>query len=267
MKKVLIVGLIGMLGLMMPWAIRAQEASPGASLDLNLEIVQLNEIYRGQLAEYRAAEKEFQIARDQYRQLQTLASINAVTEATREAMKLRAQVILTYMELLRVNLIAAEGVEISLKQLVIERLTVEQEWLQSHLQAIAAGTDREQFNQLADIFAGKQQGIQTVSQEAVSLLSVGKLQNVFDRLAALSEEVAASGASSSAITQSRELRETERTVAATRTSFQNLWTELNTTIREGKVAGFYDNLAKALNPVYTELNKLTSYLTELLRMR
>ena len=66
---------------------------------LESEIAGLKEVYRGQLSEYRDADKEFVIAKDQYHQLGTLASINDATEAARKVFALRDQVLISYFEL------------------------------------------------------------------------------------------------------------------------------------------------------------------------
>ena len=232
---------------------------------LDAELESLNEIYRGQLAEYRTVEKDFLIAQDQYRELGTLASINTVTETARTVMKIRGQVLLTYFELLRVRLIAAEGIELSLKESVLPKIDQQKVWLQGQQQAITDATDREEFNTLSDAFSEQLPTMQAVSQEAISILSVGKLQEVFDRLASIGTDLSASEASNSAVIDSRAMRETNRTTEEVRTSFQTVWSQLRENIQDDNVSGFYTNLSKTLNPIYASLNKLLSFLAELLR--
>ena len=232
---------------------------------LDEEIRLLNETYRGQLTEYRTAEKAFQIARDQYQQLQTLASINEVTEAARQVMKLRGQVLLTYFELLRVRLIAAEGIELSLKEPLLPKIEQRKNWLQQEQQLIAAANDREQFNTLADAFSEQLPPLQATSQEAITLLTVGKLQDVFDRLALIGEDLTKTEASNSALVDSRAMRETKRATEEVRVSFQTIWDELRRNIQNDNISNFYTNLSKTLNPVYSNLNKLAAFLAELPR--
>jgi len=237
--------------------------------NLEAELIKLNDTYRGQLSEYRLAERNFLIARDQYNQLQTLASINEVVESARTVMSLRNQVLITYLDLLRINLIAAEGVEISLKQLVLERLETQRKWLQAHQQALAATSDREQFNRLSDTFIDQTENLIAVSQQTVSLLSLGKLQNVFDRLVLFNqslviEEASVSGkqAGSNIALTERALRETERLNQSLATLLQTNWSNLDVGLKEDSISGFYGNLSKALDPIYTDLNKLVAFLQE-----
>jgi hypothetical protein len=257
------------VGLVSPFALQAQE-SPSEEVilqkqRLDEEIEQLSIIYRGQLNEYRLAEKDFQIARDQYQRLNTLASIDKVVELTRKVMQLRAQVLSTYFELLRVNLIASEGIELSLKQAVTQRLEAQQNWLQLHQQAIVSVDDREEFNQLADTFLQRAAVFQAVYQEANSLLAVGKLQDVFDRLNLLAEDMTAFEASDSTAVSARAVREVGQVTDQLDSELQLVWQELRVSIQERKIASFYNNLTKDLNPIYASTNQLISFLDELLR--
>jgi cell fate (sporulation/competence/biofilm development) regulator YlbF (YheA/YmcA/DUF963 family) len=270
MKKLFLLFLAFSLLLFSPVSVGAQEATetPAPILQkesFDSELNQLNEIYRGQLTEYRTAEKEFAIARDQYLQLQTLASINEVIETAKKVLGLRNQVLITYLDLLRVNLIAAEGVEIAAKQLVLERIVAQKNWLQSHQSALAATTDREQLNQLSDNFIAQATELMSVSRQAISLLGLGKLQNVFDRLKTLSEDITAQESTQSGVNAQRAVRETERLNQSLAVLLVNNWQELNEDLQENNASSFYSNLSKALNPIYADLSKLISFLEERLR--
>lgn len=232
---------------------------------LTAEIADLAAIYRGQLAEYRAAEKEFQIAKDQYQELKTLASINTAAEAAKKVMRLRSQVLLTYFELLRVNLIAAEAIELSLKQTVVARLEAHKVWLQANQAALVAANDRETLNALSDAFTDKQPLFAAVAKEAGSLLAVGKLQNVLDRLALIGQDLTVQEASNTAVIQGRPMRETNRLTTTVQANLRTVWTELTSSIQANEINSFYDSLTLTLNPVYADLNKLVSFLEELLR--
>ena len=250
-------------------ALETQPATPSAKelqqQRLAEEIEQLAEIYRGQLAEYRQAERQFQIDQSQYQQLQTLASIDAVVEAAQTAMRLRVQVLLTYFELLRVNLIATEGIEPNLQTAVIQRLEAQQNWLQTHQQAIATAEDRQEFNQLADTFTARLPIFTETYQEANSLLLIGTLQDVFNQLDGLSADITTTAASNSSTIDERDVRETDRVIVSLATQFDGLWSQLTTVLTQRSASGFYNNLAKNTDPVYADLNKLVSFLDELLR--
>jgi hypothetical protein len=275
MKKFILALSLLAFTLVAPWSVLAQtqpeiSATAEAILQkqrLDEEIASLNQIYRGQLTEYNQAERNFQIARDQYLELQTLASINAVTESARKVMRLRNQVLLTYFELLRVKLVAAEGVELSLKTAVMPKLETQKNWLQQQQGQLAAANDRQEFNSLADEFTGRTRTFQSVAEEVGSLLAVGKLQNVFDRLAAIGTDITANQASDSAVTVSRAMRETERATAEARVSLQTTWSSLRGDIQDDNVNNFYGDISETLEPIYSSLNQLAAFLAELLKVQ
>lgn len=250
----------------------AQDSAPAAEdatilqkQSLDAEIIQLEAIYRGQLTEYRSAERDFQIARDQYRQLQTLASINAVTESAKKVMRLRSQALLTYFELMRTHLIAADGIDVSLKEDVLAQITAHTQWLQTHQTTVAGTNDREALNVLADTFTEQNQAFVVTSQEASSVLALGKLQNVFDRLNAVQTDVTAQESTVSGTSQSRASRETSLALEEAKTQLSELWADLNRDRERGNVVNFYDSLVQNLDPLYANLNKIISFLQEMAR--
>lgn len=249
------------------------EAAPAAQTDtavlqresLTAEIAQLETIYRGQLTEYRAAEREYQIARDQYHALQTLASIDAVVTQAQRVLRLRTQVMLTYFELLRTHLLAADGVEITLKQTVLQRIEEQKAWLQNHQAELSAASDREQLNGLSDAFTARQEVLEGTAHEANVLLATGKLQNVFDRLRLLTDDVKVQEASNSAFVNSRALVEVDRLTTAVSGDLTALRQDITKGIAERDVRILSQDLTRVLDPIYANLNKLTSFLTEVLR--
>ena len=236
-----------------------------ARQELDDEIEKIKESYRGELTEYRDAEKEFTIAKDQYQQLQTLASINKVTEAARKVFTLRDQVLITYLNLQRNNIYAAEGIELSLKELVISRIEVEGRWLVDHKNRVETMLDRSQFNSLADEFTAKEDDFKEVSDQAAMILGLGNLQDVFDRLVLVRKDIFDIEAKSSTADRTRASKETDRLLSEVKAQLEEIWIELGENIQENKAGGFASNSVKTFDPVYANLNKTVSFLEELLR--
>jgi hypothetical protein len=271
MKKIISFLLILTI-LLIPSLVMAQQISEPVKNEevvarekLDKEIEQLQGTYRGQLSEYRDAEKEFVIAKDQYQNLQTLASINKVTESARKVFALRDQVLITYLELQRSNIIASEGIELSLKELVIKRIEEEGRWLVDHKQKVEKLQDRTQFNSLADEFTDKSEAFEEVSQQATMILSMGELQDVFDRLVLVRKDIFDIEAQSSTSDRTRASKETDRMINEVKGVLESTWVELGGYIQKNKVSGFYSNSVKELDPIYSGLNKAVSFLKELLR--
>jgi len=232
---------------------------------VDAEIEKIKETYRGQLTEYRDAEKEFVIAKDQYHKLQTLASINKVTEASRKVFSLRDQVLITYLNLQRNMIYAAEGIELSLKELVIKRIEEQGRWLVDHKSRVEKVLDREQFNALADEFTEKEDDFTEVTSQAAMILSLGDLQDVHDRLVKVRAEIFELEAKSTTADRTRASKETDHWIGQVKESLAKTWVELGDDIKENKVTSFSSNAVKNLDPIYSGLNKTVSFLEELLR--
>lgn len=271
MKKTIVFLLLSFF-LVVPGVINAQQVEEPVKNEevvarekLDEEIEQLQVTYRGQLSEYRDAEKEFVIAKDQYQSLQTLASINKVTESARKVFVLRDQVLITYLELQRSNIIASEGIELSLKELVVERIETEGRWLVDHKQRVEKLQDRSQFNALADEFTDKDSDFEEVSQQATMILSMGELQDVFDRLVLVRKDIFEIEAQSSTADRTRASKETDKMIGDVKGMLEETWVELGKYVQRDKISGFYSNSVKELDPIYSGLNKTVSFLKELLR--
>ncbi|NCN45843.1 MAG: hypothetical protein COU63_03075 [Candidatus Pacebacteria bacterium CG10_big_fil_rev_8_21_14_0_10_36_11] len=232
---------------------------------LEKEIAKLKEIYRGQLAEYRDADKQFNIAKDQYNELETLASINDVVKAARDVLMLRDLVMITHFELLRNNIVAADGIELSLKQKVIERMQDRVKWLEEHRGKLEKAQDRPQFNVLSDEFTDKEDDFMEISNQATTILAVGSMQDVYDRLVLVRKDILALEAKSSTADRSRASIETDRMISAVKGTLDSNWVELGEEVLDGNVTSYSSNLVKTLSPIYTGLNKTVSFLRELLR--
>lgn len=232
---------------------------------LEKEINDLKEIYRGQLSDYRDAEKAFTIARDQYHQLQTLASINDATESSRKVFVLRDDVLMTYFQLLRTSIIAADGIEVSLKEVVVKRLEMQVLWLIDHKKRVEQMQDRTQFNALADEVIEKADVFTEISLQSTSILALGKLQDVYDRLVVVRKDISDVEAKSSTADRSRNSKETDKMINAVKGTIETTWVNLGEDVREDNVTSFSSNLVKTLEPIYSGLNKTVSFLQELLR--
>ena len=100
--------------------VNAQE--PAAKTDLiwqkerlQEEISQARQAYSQNLEDYRNKERLYTIAYDQYASLKTLASLEDLVIKTKAVALSRDQVLIKYVELVRLNLYASEGVELSVK--------------------------------------------------------------------------------------------------------------------------------------------------------
>jgi hypothetical protein len=86
------------------------------------------------LEDYRNKERLYTIAYDQYASLKTLASLEDLVIKTKTVALSRDQVLIKYLELLRLNLYASEGVELSVKNQYLQLLEENINALTTHSQ-------------------------------------------------------------------------------------------------------------------------------------
>lgn len=236
---------------------------------LEKEISNVRVIYRGQLEIYRAQEKTFSIAQDQYRKLQTLDSIEQAVRSTRQAMLSRDQVLFTYLTLLKLRLIDSEGVEISYKQTLIERIDALLTQLQQHHAKTLKEFDRQRINTLSDEFIPIGADIKTTVSHALSALNLGKLQSVYDRSVLLFDEIQAEvtnteGALTAAEKQ-RSITEIQRTLDTTSTNLKKITAKVGQRMADKSEIYAESDLIGDLNTTYSLLSKILGFFSELLK--
>ncbi len=242
-----------------------------AKENLDAEIITQRQAYRDQLEMYRRQEKSFLIAQDQYKRLGTLDSIEQAVKATRQFLLSRDQVLHTYLTLLELRLMAAGGVELSLKTAALNKLEAMRTQLQAHHDATAGQLDRTKGNQLADDFKPMGAEIKLLSSQVSGLLAVGQLQVVHDKALALRPDIAAevtatgSGQAVSPET-TRSLRETSGGLETEAAALTVLWGKVAQRMSSDSPIQGQSDFAIDLNASYANLSKTLAFYLELLKL-
>lgn len=236
---------------------------------LKKEIETVRQTYRGYLEEHRRRDKAFRIAQDQYFNLQTLVSLEEAVRSTKAVMESRSQVLLTYLSLLKLKLIEADGIELSVKTKTVNRIEAFRDEFIKHIDLVGQAKDRNDVDQLALEFAIISDGVEDVSHQALALLVVGQLQNIYDKAAVIHQELQAKdirdGRSISA-EKRRAYDEADRVLQKTQANLIGIWDEIISAAEKGNLNSFYNDKARRLNPAYVSLSRSVSYLEELLEL-
>ena len=247
-----------------------QAEEPAAKTDLiwqkdriEAEIIQARQDYSQSLEEYRSQERLYIIAYDQYASLKTLASLEDLVIKTKAVSIIRDQVLINYLELLKLNLHASEGAELSVKNQYLDLLDEKIELLKKHLDALDSKnsqsevqTSLDDFNQFADL--------DKISQEILALLAIARLQRIYDIALPLKRDidkflVVDEASALSAIVRASE--ETSKTLDQAESNLNALWDKSK---NKGSLENIYRNLTRELNPVYINLSQSLAYLEELM---
>ena len=186
MKKILVffTVLLGSIVLLHP-NVTAQETRLLASE----ELTEKQALYREQIGVYRDAERMFDVSKEQYIKLGTLASLEEAVSNTRNALLARSKVLITYLELLRDELANQHGVNLTEKDDALERLDTQLLFLKEHQDAVLLANDRDQLLLVVTTFAEQQDLVEDAVYRARTLVAIGKVQTVNDKAAALLSDI------------------------------------------------------------------------------
>lgn len=231
------------------------------------EIKKLRELYRDQVERYRTVEREFQISKGQYQQLQTLQSLEQAVVSTREVLVVRTDVLITYFELMRTSLEDTEGVDLVDKQRVIDQMIEHILVLREYREVVAQTVDREGIAVRVEEFAIISQPFEGTAYRGLALINIGDIQTVYDKARLIYAEVLAYHEQNpvSAVKQeerNRAYRETQRELDQVGTLLREI------RIKYGQTESFsrsnYDrDLGKNLNVAYSGASQILFYLREL----
>lgn len=231
------------------------------------EIERLKVSYRGLIEEYRAKEKQYQVAKIDFQQLNTLRSLEEALKATREAMVSRTDVLLTYLEILKLELQDSEGVEIQKKNDAITAIEQQIEYLRTFREMALSAQDRDQINALAPEFIEHVDAVEQSGYYGLSLVQIGRLQAVHDKARIIETDIEQLFATEEVAPLAQAQR--ERGLTQTTESLE----EVNVLLRDKIIytsaedaKGSLSGLKNDLNTVYSKLSLSIRYLNELLKL-
>ncbi len=235
---------------------------------LEAQIEDVKNTYRGQLETYRQAEKRYQVAKTQFQQLNTLASLEAAVKATHEAMIARDNVISTYLKLLRLLLTQANGINLDQKNPTLDKLEELSLAVENHATEVATANDRYALTTVADSFDTFSEEVQEVSYRTLSLLATGNLQTVYDQALSVSVEIGDVIASAGADLKQGERQRAYIEVQNQLTTVQQSFAAINLILKGDR--GFnqrvYGDTLEELQTVYASLSQGLSFMSEILRL-
>ncbi len=235
---------------------------------LDEEITTLKATYQSQLENYLYQDKLYRIAYDQYKQLQTLVSIEDLTQKAKTLGLSRDEVLISYLDLLRLNLIATEGIELSLKSKYLSQLESTIVYLKEHQENLKNLNEREPVSLSLSTFANDQKNLNKQAKEVLVLLAIGNLQMIYDKSVVLKKDIDVYLGDQGTLelpTISRASDETNRSLSSAKLKLDAFWAEtLKRNESNWYLSKFYDDLPRTLNPIYVNLSQSISYLNELL---
>lgn len=273
MKRIVLNLSLFFLFLLMPVVVSADSGLTEAVWTkerLDQEIQTLTQEYRANLEDYRDKEKLYRISYDQHQTLQTLATIEDLLQKSKDLGLSRDEVLLDYLELLKLSLISTEGVELSLKDLYLERIEIVLEHIEKHRDELATLTERDEIYKSLTEFATIHKNMPNFTNSVLVLLSTGNLQMIFDKSVVLKADIDSfleeEGLGEKAEV-ARASSETDRAIESSQTMLKAFWQDIVDKSGSSKsLSSVYKNLSQELDPIYINISKLLSYLEELIKI-
>lgn len=236
--------------------------------DIEAELEAKKVTYRALFATYLTTEREFSIAKQQYKQLNTLASLETAVKAGRAALLARNDVLLAYVDILDLSLRDAQGIEVNLKEQAIDDLTQITADIGTYDAVVDRIQSRDDLAAAVLSFVSLRPRVEEVSYRVLSLLSIGRLRVVYDRANAATMELQSTSADAT-----NPLRQAERDRAFVETfraldTAQSLFTQVDLQFdsQDGRHnASTFNQVVRNLTPAFSQLSQVLAYLEELIK--
>jgi len=237
--------------------------------EYNSQMNALKVTYRNQLGIYRTDEKTFQLAKDQYYQIQTLASLEEAVRSTRQVMLSRLDVIQTYFTMAKLTLENTKGLETDVKAVTLKDLDSLSTELKIHRAAATAASDRTGLLAVTTEFAGLDPRISTLSNKLSYLVAYGRLQTVGDKTSTIKKELQevveqTETAPLKLAERKRGLDEVQRNLNQVDQLLVKMRSQLNPVLnKDNNISS--TNISADLSIIYGGLSRSITYLQELVK--
>lgn len=235
------------------------------------EIINLRNLYKAQIEEYRKSEQAYIVAKTHYFNVETLVALEEAVDATELAMKNRAKVMLTYLELLYATLDETAGVELAQKETSIQQLEAMINELRIYQESIIIAEDRVAVGELADNFEPFVERYNQVSYRALSLIRIGQIQSILDVAEIIDEDIKAEKSEEEvgALTQAkrdRAYQEIQRNFEQTTAALAKINDRIVFGEQDTFSRSFYEKVLSDLVSPYSEIAQSLNHLEELLKL-
>jgi hypothetical protein len=138
---------------------------------------------------YRQAQKQFELARDQYYQLNTLTAQDEALRRAREMMVAQAQMTAAYFTYLQAIVERTNGINLTDKQPLIENLTAWQVALKDYQDEVPNQVSRVTVDQQIQKFNNWKSNLSKLGTQSITLIKIGEQQTALDTASLLAADM------------------------------------------------------------------------------
>lgn len=239
----------------------------------NVALTNLREKYKTDLSIYRTDERDYNLAKQQYNNLQTLAALEAAVKATRKVLLSRATVLQDYLGILQLMVTDTSGIDVAEKAELLTDLKNTADRMKVHQTVVEQAIDRDSILTAVKDFNEFSKGTTSISYKALSYINYGRLQTVYDKMLSVRDEVSIQVASleKNGLKQGEKQRamdEINRNLASTKTQLDNVHKTFVANQFGTKAQfdnGSYVQTVNSTSAIYAELFRNLSFLREVIK--
>ncbi len=242
--------------------VRAQEPLHPAEFEL------ARKTYVDTLDQYRTKEQKFFIIREQYKQLQTLASLEDAVKAAKDVQIARIDTLLSYFSTLQLYVNNLKGADLQKKMDLSGRLQQVILELGIAKQQVQKATDRIALDKLSTTYESRNSAYVSVAYATLSLIRIANMQTATDQLGLLSSQVfeTIQQSSPSANVMSEKQRaydELARAIGTIKEFITKAMNRYESNIGNDFTQSSYSQLVDILGSGFTKLKQGESFIKEL----
>lgn len=159
------------------------------STSIENTIREVERTYGGQLEEYRQLYRQYSVAKQEFANLGTLSSLDTAVQSTQRVMLMRDRVLMTYLELLQLDLQSTQGVELEIKQQTDSLLDQTIQRIDRHYEATENSVDRFQLAERSAEYEEIEELYQYVTALTKEVVTVGELRGDYDQAVAIFDDL------------------------------------------------------------------------------
>ena len=246
------------------------QSSPARAQE-NLQYQQQRQQYLDLFVAYRQVDEQFLISQQQYKQLQTLASLERAVQSSKELQIIRARMMTAYFQSLLLLVQDTEGGELSQKTILLENLESMISSLQTNTVDLETITDRIQADENSLAFDQRQDEMERLANQSIVFVKLSRVQSLNDQTGVVGKIVmdALLESELTAVRLSEKQRgydELSRNIVASRDRLLGtLDRYVQARNRNTFPSSLVNQFTSELSTIYTQINRSITFIKELAR--
>jgi len=245
-----------LLALSIPAAAQEETLSP---------IERSRQDYLFQFANYNDAHDVYQTAKEAYQKFGTIASQQEAIQATKKVLSLRAEVLRTHFELVKLTLIDMHDMDEGLRTAQIGKIEATQAFLTTHKENIERTNSTSEVNAESLRIERESEAMNDLAYETLTLVLTGQAQGLEIRTRLLLNNVVEERGQDQDVQQGAS--DVRRLLTAARVSIDKIVDSVlgSDATKGGKMASIYKNGQKEMRKVQTTLKEAAQLVQEMTR--